>query len=186
MRTTSSNTGQLNISVGLPTVGNDNNGYTSHYNNVLANFTIVYDASGVITSLKRRSLGSDVNITSGIPFSEDANQTIEIYCNNRSTATTYKRGGNTYNLDPQKWDLWVDGTLVLDDAERGNSLGANANISAFAFLLNRVHLIQPISTSMTLNIIMSCRKTHITTPGQVLLTATGMTLPSGYHTECLM
>ena len=133
VRTTSSNTGQLNISVGLPTVGNDNNGYTSHYNNVLANFTIVYDASGVITSLKRRSLGSDVNITSGIPFSEDANQTIEIYCNNRSTATTYKRGGNTYNLDPQKWDLWVDGTLVLDDAERGNSLGANANISAFAF-----------------------------------------------------
>ncbi|KXK17176.1 MAG: hypothetical protein UZ08_BCD001002506, partial [Candidatus Parvibacillus calidus] len=133
VRTTSSNTGQLNISVGLPAVGNDNNGYTGHYNNVLANFTIVYDASGVITSLKRRSLGSDVNITSGIPFSEDANQTIEIYCNNRSTANTYRRGGNTYNLDPQKWDLWVDGTLVLDDAARGNSLGANANISAFAF-----------------------------------------------------
>lgn len=48
IRTTSTNTGQLNISVGNSTLVTDNNGFTGHYNNVLANFTIMYNSSGSI------------------------------------------------------------------------------------------------------------------------------------------
>ena len=54
-RTTSSGTGNLNFSLGINTMANDNQGYTSHYANSLASFTIAYSA-GAITSVVRRNI----------------------------------------------------------------------------------------------------------------------------------
>ena len=100
---------------------------------LFANYSVLLFTGYTISTLRRRSLGSNIDISTGIPFIKDADQTIEIYCNNSNVATSYLRAGTTYTLGVQQWDLWVDGTLALDDAEKGNTLGSNTALSGFAF-----------------------------------------------------
>ncbi|MGV3631844.1 MAG: YDG domain-containing protein [Bacteroidota bacterium] len=130
IRNTSSGNGNLNVSLGINTAANDNQGYTSHYNNSLASFTIAYTA-GSISSVVRRISGSNTAISTH-GFVKDADQTIEVYANNSSSTVSYYKSG-VQTLAAQTWDLWVDGVKVVDDAAKAGTLAAATNLSGFAF-----------------------------------------------------
>ncbi len=57
---------------------------------------------------------------------------MEIYGNNSTAAVSYTRFGTTQNLEPQTYDLWVDGVFVLNTA-KGN-LPADTDIDSFMFI----------------------------------------------------
>jgi len=132
IRTTSSSTGTLNFSAGINTIANDNQGFTSHYNNSLVSLRINY-SGGAISSVQRRTSGTDNTITSS-GFLKDTDQDFEVYLNNSASSTTYTRSGTTYTLNSQQWDLWVAGTKVspaLGWAKAGSL--ATGNLTGFAF-----------------------------------------------------
>jgi hypothetical protein len=130
VRTTSTGAGNINFSLGLNTTASDNQGYTSHYNNSLVSFTIAY-ASGSISSVVRRVSGANTTISSH-GFTKDADQQIEIYANNSGSSTTYTRSGTSYTLATKTWDLWVDGTRVVNNGATAGTL-ATGNITGFTF-----------------------------------------------------
>ncbi|MBS1582311.1 MAG: hypothetical protein JST66_08950 [Bacteroidetes bacterium] len=132
LRTTSSGNGNLAIALGINIMANDNQGFTSHYNNSLAIFSIRY-TSGAISSVVRRSLGSDVTVTSS-GFLKDTDQQVEIYGNNGGSAASYYKGGTSYSLSSQQWDLWVDGTKISPAGgwSKGNTL-ASGTLTGIGF-----------------------------------------------------
>jgi len=129
-RTTSSGNGNLNFSLGINTLANDNQGYTSHYSNSLTSFTITYLA-GAISSVNRRISGGN-QLISGSGLAKDSDQIIEIYANNGSGSTSYTRG-SSYTLATRTWDLWVDGVKVVTNAATAGTLAADINLSGFGF-----------------------------------------------------
>ncbi|GGP06566.1 hypothetical protein GCM10010992_27080 [Cloacibacterium rupense] len=131
VRTTSTGNGNLNISLGVNTIANDNQGYTSHYNNSITSLTIAY-TSGAISSVVRRNSGANTTITSS-GFAKDTNQQIEIYANNGAASTSYYKAGTTYTLATKTWDLWVDGTRVVTNGATANTLAAGTSLSGFSF-----------------------------------------------------
>lgn len=133
VRTTSATNGNLNFSFGVNTLVSDNQGYTSHYNNTVTSFTIAY-ASGAISSVVRRISGSNSTI-SGSGLAKDSDQAIEVYASNSAGSEVYNRGGVDYTLNPQSWDLWVDGTKISPALgwARAGSLSSGTNISGFGF-----------------------------------------------------
>jgi autotransporter-associated beta strand protein len=133
IRTTSTAAGNLNISFGVNTVANDNQGYTSHYNNSLASLRMVYSA-GALTTVSRRSSGADNAIT-GSGLAKDTDNLIEIYANNASTSTNYSKGAGSYTLNAQSWDLWVGGTKIspANGWAKAGTGAANLNLSGFCF-----------------------------------------------------
>ncbi|MGC8866573.1 MAG: hypothetical protein ACP5O2_12765, partial [Bacteroidales bacterium] len=130
-RTTSSANGNLNFSLGASALGSDNNGYTGSYNNALVSFTITY-SSGAISSVVRRSSGSNVTITNH-GFVKDQDQVIEIFANNSNSNTTYHRGGTDYTLNSRTWDLWVDGEKKVNGGATAGTWAVGNNIEGFAF-----------------------------------------------------
>jgi len=131
IRTTSSGNGNLNISFGINTLANDNQGYTSHYNNSLASLTIAY-TSGAISSVVRRISGSNTTISSS-GFAKDTDQEVEIYANNSSGSLTYYRNGTTYTLATRTWDCWLGGTRIVNNGATAGTLAASTNLSGFGF-----------------------------------------------------
>ena len=133
IRNTSGTTGNLNISLGLNTIGSDSNGYTNHYNNSVASLTITYTA-GAISAINRRISGSNVVVT-GSGLAKDTDQSIEIYANNGAASTTYYTGGTTYTLNSQQWDLWVGGTKISPAGgwAKAGTLASGTNMSGFGF-----------------------------------------------------
>lgn len=133
IRTSSSGNGNLNISFGINTIGSDNQGFTSHYNNSLASFRINY-SSGAIGAVQRRTAGADNTISSS-GITKDADQVIEVYLNNGSSSTTYTVSGTSYTLNSQQWDLWVAGTKVspANGWAKAGTLSSGTNLSGFAF-----------------------------------------------------
>lgn len=130
-RTTSSGNGNINFSLGINTLGSDNNGYTSQYNNSLVSFVIPY-SSGSIGTVSRRISGSNTTISSH-GFTKDGDQTIEIYANNSASSNNYTRNGTSYSLATKTWDLWVDGTRVVNNGATAGSLASGTNLSGFGF-----------------------------------------------------
>ncbi|RXR21105.1 choice-of-anchor D domain-containing protein [Flavobacterium amnicola] len=133
IRTTSASTGNLNISLGINTLANDNQGYTSHYNNSITSFTVAY-AAGAISTITRRTAGVN-NAVAGTGLAKDTDQAIEIYANNGAASTTYYTGGTTYTLNSQQWDLWVGGTKISPAGgwARAGTLASGVNMSGFGF-----------------------------------------------------
>ena len=133
IRTTSTATGNLNISFGVNTVANDNQGYTSHYNNSLASLRMVY-SGGALTTVSRRTSGADNTIT-GSGLAKDTNTLVEIYANNASTSTSYSKGAGSYTLNAQSWDLWIGGTKIspANGWAKAGTGAANVNLSGFCF-----------------------------------------------------
>ena len=131
IRTTSSDNGNLNISLGINTVGNDNQGYTSHYINSIASLTISY-SSGSISSIVRRVSGSNTTI-SGTTFTKDADQELEIYANNSASSVNYIRSGTTFSLASKTWDLWLGGTRIVTNGATAGTLASGINLSGFGF-----------------------------------------------------
>jgi hypothetical protein len=133
IRTTSTAAGNLNISFGVNTVANDNQGYTSQYNNSLASLRMVY-SGGSLTTVSRRTSGADNTIT-GSGLAKDTNTLVEIYANNASTSTNYSKGAGSYNLNAQSWDLWIGGTKIspANGWAKAGTGAANVNLSGFCF-----------------------------------------------------
>lgn len=130
-RTTSSDNGKLNVSLGVNTLVSDNNGYTNQYNNSLVSLTITY-VSGSIQDVVRRVNGSNSTITSH-GFIKDTDQEVEIYANNSTGNSNYERNGTIYTLATKTWDLWVDGTITVTGAATAGNLAAGTNLSGFSF-----------------------------------------------------
>ena len=130
-RTTSSDNGKLNVSLGVNTLVSDNNGYTNQYNNSLVSLTITY-VSGSIQDVVRRVNGSNSTITSH-GFIKDTDQEVEIYANNSTGNSNYERNGTIYTLATKTWDLWVDGTRTVTGAATAGNLAAGTNLSGFSF-----------------------------------------------------
>ncbi len=125
--------GSLAVAIGVNTLVTDNNGYTSHYNNSVANFSIIYSA-GAVSVINRRINGSNVTIAAGT-FLKDTNQDVEVYCNNGAAAVSYNRAGTSYTLNSQQWDLWVGGSKIspaLGWAKAG-TLASGLAISGIGF-----------------------------------------------------
>lgn len=134
LRTTAtSGTGQFAFVVGVNTLVTDNQGFTSHYNNALAHFSILY-TGGNITTINRRNSGSNTAITAGT-FSKDTDQNVEVYCNNAAAATSYNIGGTSYTLSAQSWDLWVGGTKIspTNGWAKAGSLASGTLLSGIGF-----------------------------------------------------
>lgn len=133
IRTTSSGSGTLTIALGINTIGSDNNNLTGQYNASVAFLKITY-ASGAISSVQRRTSGTDNTISSS-GITKDGDQLIEIYGNNAASSTTYYKGGTTYTLNAQQWDLWVDGTKIspANGWPRAGTLSSGTAISGFGF-----------------------------------------------------
>jgi len=133
VRTNSFTNGNLNFSFGLNTVGSDNQAYTAQYNASIASLTITYSL-GAISSIVRRIDGSNTTIT-GSGLVQNSDQAIEVYASNSAGSEVYHRAGTDYTLNPQSWDLWVDGTKIspaLGWPKAGNWASGN-NISGFGF-----------------------------------------------------
>lgn len=133
VRTTSSANGNLNFTFGANTLASDNNGYTNQYNISLTSLTITYN-SGAISSVVRRNSGSNSTIT-GSGLAKDTDQAIEIYASNSAGTEVYHRGGTDYTLDPQSWDLWVDGNKIspAQGWPKAGTWASGNNISGFGF-----------------------------------------------------
>lgn len=143
-RSTSTDTGVIAFTMGdgvsLLYTGNDT--YTA-YASTMAAFTIAYK-SGVLTTVSRRNATATTPIsTSGLM--KDADQTIEVFANNASTATTYTKNG-TNNLGSQTWDLWVDGIKISPDggwtraqATNMSFIAADVPLAGFGIYANLSH-----------------------------------------------
>ncbi|MFN5621358.1 MAG: T9SS type A sorting domain-containing protein [Flavobacteriales bacterium] len=138
MRTASAGNGNIIIHFGsgaAATIYQDNAASTN-YNTSLAVLRIVYTA-GAISAIERRGATPSAAFyaiaSSGIAAATD--QTIEIYGNNASSSTSYLRGGTTYSLNAQSWDLWVAGTKVSPSSGWGTAgtLAANTTIAGLGF-----------------------------------------------------
>lgn len=133
MRTTSSASGYIafHLGSGLGDFYQNNVGYTTFSNSMIVlqiNYT-----SGAISSVVRRNNGN-TNIT-GHGFLKDANQEIEIYANNETTAVYYKKDVN-YSLNARSWDLWVDGIKISPSGgfSSAGTLAGDVDLAGFGFL----------------------------------------------------
>lgn len=91
----------------------------------------VFGASGAITTSIRVGGGWVTTGLPATPFAQDTNYYVEIYGNNNTAAMTYRRAGLNYTVDPNQWDLWINGVRT---AGLGKALMANdANIDSFMF-----------------------------------------------------
>lgn len=67
----------------------------------------------IFISFRNRNAWDSLTVNRTL-FNQAQNYLIEIYGNNTTSLKTYTYG-TTQSLDSNKWDLWVDGTLVGDD-----------------------------------------------------------------------
>jgi hypothetical protein len=179
IRTTSTSSGNLNISFGVNTVANDNQGYTSHYNNSLASLRLVY-ASGALTTVSRRTSGTDNTLTT-TGLAKDTDQLIEIYANNGSGSTTYIKGVTTYTLTAQSWDLWVGGSKIspANGWAKAGTGSAGVSLSGFCFFAESstsnaaVFYVDDLEYS---NALPSVAAPTVTTTAASSITTTGATL----------
>lgn len=132
VRTTATATAQLAFAIGTNTAASATTGYTNNYANHLGVFWIAY-TGGAISSVNRRNAGATTAIT-GSGLAKDTDQIIEVYANNGASSTTYSKGGTSYTLLTQTWDLWVDGIKVspANGWAKAASLAAGTNLSGIA------------------------------------------------------
>ncbi|MBL0314481.1 MAG: T9SS type A sorting domain-containing protein [Flavobacteriales bacterium] len=132
VRTTATGTGTFAFAIGTNSAANTGTGYSGNYANHLGVFWITY-AAGSISSVTRRNAGANTAVT-GSGLAKDTDQLIEVYANNAATSTTYSKGGTSYTLNSQTWDLWVDGTKVspANGWAKAAGLAAGTNLSGIA------------------------------------------------------
>jgi len=76
--------------------------------------------------------GGNWSALSPSPFSQGTDYIVDIYCNNSSVSTIYTYNSNNYSVAQNKFDLWVNGTLVGDDLDKAQ-LPNNSSINSFMF-----------------------------------------------------
>lgn len=77
------------------------------------------------------------SVNPSISFSPNSEHTIELYCNNESTASTYTRGAATYNLAANSWQIWLNNTQLFISSGVANftagDISSSTALNAFLF-----------------------------------------------------
>lgn len=135
MRTEATNTASFWLMIGANTgIYTDNNNAT--FTNALVCINFLYNSTGVLTTQRRD--GNGYNATTISQFVEATDQVVEIFANNANTSTTYTKGGVSYTLNAQTWDLWIDDAKVSPangwaKGAGSSSITSNTTLSAFGF-----------------------------------------------------
>lgn len=104
----------------------DNLGFSS--SQIFAGFKWTRDSSGI--GLFVRSNGGWTPLPYA-PVAVDTVLLLELYANNSATGITYVHG-SSHSLAPHSCDLWIDGSLVVND-QAGAGLPDSVDIDSFMF-----------------------------------------------------
>lgn len=74
------------------------------------------------TFSSRVGTGSTYTTISSSNFITGSENNMQIFCNNSSTTKSYTKSASTYNVDPNKFHLWIGGAQILN--------GSDANFSS--------------------------------------------------------
>jgi hypothetical protein len=127
MRLTGGSSGTWSLFAGDGAMYGDNNTFAGAQ--VFTGIRWVFGASGAITESYRNG-GSWTSI-SGDPFSQDTTYTVEIFGNNSTSSKPYTKSGSQ-KLAANRWDLWVNDSLVGDDLAKAE-LANDGIIDSFVF-----------------------------------------------------
>ncbi len=103
----------------------DNSGFTGAQ--VFTGLRLVLGASDAVTTSFR--VASTWAAASGTPFAQNTVYEIELFGNNSTGALDYDKGGSQ-TLNPQEWDLWINGSLWQEGIGKA-ALAVGANIDSF-------------------------------------------------------
>lgn len=109
----------------------NSNGFTGA--EVFVGLRFVFGASSAITTSYRNG-GSWSAAPVGSPSAQATTYKVAIYANNSTSSVNYTHpaGGTSYSVAADKFDLFIDGTLVGNDLSKA-ALGAATNIDDFMF-----------------------------------------------------
>lgn len=162
-------TGVWSFYQGAGVMYTDNNNFAGAQ--VFTGLQFTYGASGAIT-LNYRSGGSWV--TTGLTsssFTQGTVYSIEIVANNKSSGTiNYNYNGNSQSVDVQRFDLYINGTIVGDDLASAQ-LPAGNSINATTF-------IGVSSTSNAANVFVDDFAVYNAVPTSIGVTTPSLTTPS--------
>ncbi|ATL49267.1 hypothetical protein COR50_19970 [Chitinophaga caeni] len=112
--------GQLIIPFGYSTTGstvfNNTNQLTSTYTPGVFGAIRLDFYGGSYATLSYRNSSYGYNVINNTTFNKTGNYKVELYCNNNSISTTYNKGGSTYTLPAQTFNVWVNGTRLATGA----------------------------------------------------------------------
>ncbi|HAX49596.1 MAG TPA: hypothetical protein DCX92_11485 [Bacteroidetes bacterium] len=124
---TTANSGIFSFLIGDGASFSDNNVLSG--TNIFAGLRFTFSSGGIITTNVRN--GSNW-VSTGIPanpVSQLQDYIVEIYGNNSTSEKTYIYETG-YTVGANKWDLWVNGTLIGDELTKGQ-LSNDANIDSW-------------------------------------------------------
>ena len=119
--------GNWYLFIGDGAMYSDNNAFSG--TQVFTGIRWTFGTGGSITTSYRNG-GNWTNITPS-PFSQGTDYIVEIYGNNSTSQINYNYNG-AQSVASDKFDLWVDGTLVGDDLFKAQ-LANNLNIDSWVF-----------------------------------------------------
>ncbi|MBM3713707.1 MAG: hypothetical protein FJW56_09810, partial [Actinobacteria bacterium] len=91
-----------------------------------------FGMNGTITTEYRNSSGNwVVSGLSGTPFAQGFNYKVEMYCNNSTSSVDYTYG-SSQSVASNKFDLWVNGSLVGNDLSKSGLID-DSNIDSWMF-----------------------------------------------------
>lgn len=107
----------------------DNNAFSGAQ--VFTGIRWVFGASGAITTNIRVGAAWVTTGLPATPFAQDTLYYVEIYGNNSASSANYSRGGSSYSVASNQWDLWINGTRSpgLGKAQLADA----ANVDSFLF-----------------------------------------------------
>lgn len=106
----------------------DNNDFTSAQ--VFSGIKWQFGTNGTLTTEYRN--GSGWSSLGSTPFTQGNIYTVEIFGNNTTSAISYTYKGSSGNVAANKQDIYINGTLIGNDINKGQ-LGNDVNIDSWMF-----------------------------------------------------
>jgi hypothetical protein len=120
--------GQFQLFVGDGTTYSDNSGFNG--SQVFTGLQWIFGTGGSTTTEYRN--GTVWTEISGAPFSQGTNYVVDIYGNNTTSTLNYNYGVSQ-SVAPNKFDLWINGTLVGDDLNKAG-ISNDVNLDSWMFI----------------------------------------------------
>jgi len=120
--------GIWSLFIGDGAIYSDNNGFAGAQ--VFTGLRLTFSSNTISTTVRTGSNWVTTGL-SGTPFTQGTNYVVEIYGNN-TTGTLYYNYNGTDSVAANKWDLWVNGTLLGNDLGKAQ-LPNNVNIDSWMF-----------------------------------------------------
>lgn len=128
MLLTGGSSGYWQFFQGAGSMYSDNNSWTGAQ--IFTGIEWALGAGGTVST--RRRVAASWTSPDTTTFAQNTVYNIEIYGNNSTAAATYSRGGNTYTVAANQWDMWVNGTRYAGLAK--GSLANDTNVDSFVFM----------------------------------------------------